>query len=555
MINPNSSYSINSLDIVKEFIQSIAIVDDKAAYSNDPTATSDFFDAGRIIKSFSEEGVVCSIYKFTEEDDVFRIAKVSKRSDIIILDWKMNPTQASVAHVEDDDEDDDEEDDEKVSKGYYSLKILEEVIPSIYNKFKLFIIYTDEIDFIRIADEIKAKLVSKGLKVSDDSKYSFLCNSSKITIFGKEALKERTSHLEEIANRSFSYSELPNAIYQEFFTFTHGVVSNIFLKSITSVRANTFCLLDTFNRTVDPAFISHKGVLPLPDDAHDQIIELIGSEIKSVISGALSENDTNNQVDSFIELLNEDHLLFTIDKTGLPNVDNIPSRFNIGAFKNLVHKGVISVCKYDKETAKSKIELSKKAIQNLPTMIIKANNPGISNQDVLNFAKNSNLKFAKLTTLRNRYLNTNKPILALGVIVKGKTISNAEEYWLCIQPKCDSVRIAENENQYLGRAFIFLNLTKTSSKGEIILNSGMFNVKYSISQVRQFTFRPTKNGMVQVRGEEIAKWYFIDTFGMRFDYLGELKNDFAQGIANNFASQMSRVATNHSEWLRLNIAK
>ena len=61
--------------------------------------------------------------------------------------------------------------------------------------------------------------------------------------------------------------------------------------------------------------------------------------------------------------------------------------------------------------------------------------------------------------------------------------------------------------------------------------------------------------MVQVRGEEIAKWYFIDTFGMRFDYLGELKNDFAQGIANNFASQMSRVATNHSEWLRLNIAK
>ena len=38
-------------------------------------------------------------------------------------------------------------------------------------------------------------------------------------------------------------------------------------------------------------------------------------------------------------------------------------------------------------------------------------------------------------------------------------------------------------------------------------------------------------------------------------YFRELKNDFAQGIANSFASQVSRVATNHSEWLRLNSIK
>jgi hypothetical protein len=57
--------------------------------------------------------------------------------------------------------------------------------------------------------------------------------------------------------------------------------------------------------------------------------------------------------------------------------------------------------------------------------------------------------------------------------------------------------------------------------------------------------------MVYVGTDETGKHYFLDSSGNRFEYICELKNDFAQSIVNKFASKISRVALNHSEWLRL----
>lgn len=552
MILKNSLYYKKSLEIAKEFVQSITIVDDKAVYSNGTPVSSDFFDAGEIIKKFSEQSIICSIFKFTEENDIYRIAKISPKSDITVLDWKMTPAFEAVEN----DNSDDEEEDNRESKGYYTLEILKEVLSSEYNKFKLFVIYTDEIDFNRIVSEIKQVLKSINLPVKEESQYSFLCNSNKITIFGKEAVKTKTTHIKDIAQRAFNYAELPNAIYEEFVNFTHGVVSNIFLKSISAIRANTFFLLNTFQREIDAAFIAHKSVLPTPDDAHEHIIELIGSEIKSVINGALNESITSVQIENYIELLDEKKLLFNFKKDDLDNNSNIPNSFTIGEFKELLNKGIISTCKYENESVKSKRELSKRVIKHIPKIIIQGYDPTIEKTKLQEHINNSNLRFAKLTTLRKRYLNANKPFLTLGVLLKGTTVAGNDEYWVCIQPKCDSVRLSMNENMHMGRPFMFLSLTKTSKNGDIILDlNTSFKIIYNITKIRQFMFRPTKNGVVQVREVIPNEWFFLDSFGRRFEYLGELKNDFAQGIANSFASQVSRVATNHSEWLRLNSIK
>ena len=62
MILKNSLYYKKSLEIAKEFVQSITIVDDKAVYSNGTPVSSDFFDAGEIIKKFSEQSIICSIF-------------------------------------------------------------------------------------------------------------------------------------------------------------------------------------------------------------------------------------------------------------------------------------------------------------------------------------------------------------------------------------------------------------------------------------------------------------------------------------------------------------
>lgn len=552
MIQKNSSYYNESLTITKEFIQSVTMVDDRAIFSNGEPIDAGFFDAGAMIKKFAELEVMCSIFKFTEESDIERIANISQRSDITILDWKM-----LLSNKSDSEDEDDHQDEENISKGFYTLEILKRVIACQYNKFKMFIIYTEEIDFNRIIDEIEKNLESIGLKVTKNaSSFTILCNSNKITIFGKESLKSTVKHTPEIGARSFTYEELPDALYYEFIEFTHGVVSNIFLKSVTTIRANTYFLLDTFRRELDAAFITHKGLLPIPDDAHDHIIELIGSEIKSVIGGALKESMTNSQIESYIECLDYSKLKFNISKDNLSKKENIPSTFSINEFKDLLNRGLILVCNYEEQTAKEKNDLSKRASKHLPKIIIDGYESGLNSSEIKQKAEDSNIRFARLTTIRNRYLDASKPILTLGVILKGSTVSGENEYWICIQPKCDSVRIPEEENLYQGRFFLFLNLSIRKGDPDIVIDSDLsFKINYNITKSRQFMFKPTKKGMVVVRKDSSDKWFFLDSFGRRFEYIAELKNDFAQGIANIFASQVSRVATNHSEWLRLNANK
>lgn len=530
----DSNYYNSSLEITKEFIQSVTMIDDKASFSEGGEGSSEYFDAGQVTKKFAEDGKICSVYKFTEENDIDKIVKISQKSDVTILDWKM----ALFNSGQPNDTEDDLEEDDKASKGHYTIEILKRVVSSQYNKLKLFVIYTDEVEFNRIIDEIKKSFVDIGLEIQNESHYSFHCNSNKVTIFGKEALKAKATHVKEILERSFDYAELPEAVYVEFANFTHGVVSNIFFKSITSIRANTYFLLDTFHRDIDAAFITHKGLLPTPNDAHEHIIELIGSEIKSVIGGALDEVITNSLIENFVDSLDESHFLEYKDE----NNKNI--KFSKEKFKSFLIGN-----KYQFVAPKKTLP------DDLTKSIIQARDSSLDQQQLKDTAHQSNIKFAKLTMLKNRYLKFNKPILTLGVILKGTSISGEDEYWICIQPKCDSLRIPENENNYIGRSFSFLSLSKIDN-GEIVYDTKTrFKVEYSIKKSRQFMFRPTINNMVFVRGEDSEKWFFLDSFGRRFEYVCELKNDFAQSIANTFASQISRVAMNHSEWLRLNVNK
>ena len=530
MIRKNSDYYITSLGIVKDFIRTVTIVDDKAQFITNEYGSS--FDAGRIIKRYAEDGKICSVFRFTEKDDVEKIIKITRESDITILDWKIELKERLDAGIEKDDE---LEEDEVKSKGFYTLEILKGMISSEPNPLKLIVIYTDEPAFVRISDEIMHELKDFNIKPEDGNPFAFYCNNNKITLFGKEELKGKTAHLPEVAKRSYNFEELPEAIYDEFLRFTHGIVAGIFLKAIASIRTHTFLLLNTFHRVIDTAFITHKGLLPIPDDAHDHIGDLIGSEIKSVINGTLDDVVINRLIDNYIDTLDENHLLEC-------TYNGVHKKLSAENMKSL-----ISDPEFKKNLTKSSND---KLPNSLPTSIIKANNPSLSDKDAESRAYTGNIQFAKLTTFKNRYLDFNKPILTLGVVLKD---SEKDEYWICVQPKCDSIRISENENNNQGRAFLFLRLSKIE-KGEIIFDADTrFKVEYSIKKSKQFLFKPTGNGMVTVREKESNHWFFMDCSGRCFDYLCELKNDFSQRIINIFASKISRVAVNHSEWLRLQV--
>ncbi len=61
----------------------------------------------------------------------------------------------------------------------------------------------------------------------------------------------------------------------------------------------------------------------------------------------------------------------------------------------------------------------------------------------------------------------------------------------------------------------------------------------------------TGNGAVIAASRDCKDGFeFTDTCGKRYKWRGELKAEFAQRIAQNFADSLSRVAVDESEWLR-----
>ena len=64
------------------------------------------------------------------------------------------------------------------------------------------------------------------------------------------------------------------------------------------------------------------------------------------------------------------------------------------------------------------------------------------------------------------------------------------------------------------------------------------------------SFIPSQDSDLVVADRDRAAFYFSDANNTRFDWLGELKAEFAQRIAQEFASGLSRVAVDESEWLR-----
>ena len=548
-----SEFENEVLSITKNFIQTISIIDDKVNFTN----SDESFNVNTVVRKFADDGKICTVHNFLDKSDIERFVKVSQNSDITILDWKMNLSQMAIDMSDGNNEDDeDDEDDEEGSKGHNTIEILKQIISYQQNRFKLFVIYTDETEFTRIINEIFQNLSDICLDPCIESPFSLTCNSNKIIVLGKEAVKKKVTLMKELFERCYNYEELPYAIYKEYSIITKGVVSSIFLKSITSLRDNTYCLLSAFHNNLDSAFISHKSVLPEPDNAHEHILNLIGSEVKSIICENVSNELINSIIEKYIDSL--EHLTANFEiKEEIREEYEIPLILGKEHIKDVQANNILNSSLLSGKALKdqAKIQINRECINELPKLIVKGKYKVKSKSDINSEVKQANIEFAKLTTIKNHYGTQNNSILTLGVIVESLNEKIEKEYYVCIQPKCDSVRISESENQ-IGRRFIFLQLQKTKAKGEIIVSDKLcFNVIYKTANLKSFVFK-AENGLSSIISNSTdSELCYIDINGKKFKYICELKNDFSQSIVNNYAAQLSRVGMNHSEWLRLNNLK
>lgn len=476
-----------------------------------------------LIDAFANKGLVCAVLR-PESDEInlesedenliySKTYKSAKCADLLVLDWQIHGNYGDV-----------------------TKKIINKIVAEdIQNgRLRFIAIYTGEprlTDYItEVTTALNADENIHADAILNIEAFEISCGPAIITIFGKlESVVGGISADEE--NRFVSIENLPDSLIKAFTTKHSGLLPNVALSSIAAIRKNTHRVLNKYKASLDPAYLTHRALIHPTDEAERHITDFLADELNSILNDEEVGNVAGNlSIKAWIHMNYE---------TGL----NLKRSLNIGRRIRKPHKIIEDIFSigYDKAREKYPTVLNfdkKKLTEKL------VNNRGM--------AEEINKEFAILTTNKTYYRKP-KPYLTLGTILKKRTKKGDNSYWLCLQPRCDSVRIQTS------RIFPLLALKATSSGEQyqiLVEESGTkislsFKEKaYAMAMVEFLTKTATLSNIASyIRG---SNFYFstVET-DASYQWIGQLKSEQAQRIANKISAQFSRVGLNESEWFRL----
>ena len=522
-----------SREIANDFLQSIVFIDDKAYSKITEDDPNHDFDAQKVSMAFAKEKKVCGVYQPKTKEDIENFISIVKKADVIILDWKIILSENEIDDLDADDDDD--------PRGIHTLNILKNITQDItINKesLKLIVIYTGETDLNEITNQILDELQVINPNLEKESCVVF-SNNIKILIRAKSSVEDdevdnKFNHLVGLNDKIVKYKDLPNFVLDEFTLMTSGLLSNFALLSLTILRENSSKILGLFSKEMDSAYLGHKAIIPKQEDAEDLLIELFGDSVKDLLYySQVNENLRNDFIESWID-----------DKIIEENFE-----FSNHKFKR-AHSTLKSILKSDDVVIKNRFnsilsdikpELKNHLLQN-PTKIF-TNNTDI--KQVTDYDKN----FSKLTHHKSLFIPKNsKPKLTLGTLIKS---SKYDIYYICIQQKCDSVRIPKDSE----RKFLFIPLSVSDDKFDILTPEGIKLKKCKDSfSIRTIKFVcPDESGViVAVKNDKkyIFKQKYTNPEDEQFEWILDLKDLHSQRIIIDYTSQLSRVGLDESEWHR-----
>ncbi|MBT7349180.1 hypothetical protein HN803_00070 [candidate division WWE3 bacterium] len=537
----SDSFTITSRSIAKNFIQSILFVDDKV---HNPDQGDHPFDVKLVIEQSVTRGLIAAAFAPKHHDDISTIVEVGRKADVIVLDWRMDFPDNT-----DQGLDDDEAEDVADSRGDFAVNAIKNLIiktecGETVDQLKLIFIYTGETGLQAISSRLNTEFAD----FTKLDEFTFSCGGIRISIWAKEILSSSFRHIPENKKRLRTYTQLLDEMPIEYATVSSGLLSNTCLAALASLRNNTYKLLARFTPSLDPAFVAHRAMLHCPDDAGELLKETICGELNSI----LTDEDIAKQVSSTIidEWMSSRNFIDNKIKVKKGNDTTPPTTITIDNARRKLwqRNGYIALLTREQNTEREPLlnvkEINKCERDELKKHAVASFTPQNFNSD------NFNEEFSILTHHKRNYLSTaNSPSLSLGVMVKEN-----DRYLLCIQQRCDSVRIPDGEK----RKFLFLPMKKNNQNFDVLFNNGGRGyVKLSTCykechalEIIEFVALE-RSGIVQAQKEEGV---FNFTGGsdnqIKYQWILDLKEAHAQRIANNFAAQLARVGIDESEWLR-----
>ncbi|MDO8700484.1 MAG: response regulator receiver domain [Deltaproteobacteria bacterium] len=464
---------------------------EKSAIDEPPTI--DRYSPQEIVTSFAKKRILCSLYQPKQDASVGQSSDVYQlclASDIVIIDWDLYGDAGAKASD-------------------LVCNLIEESLKDIPWQMRLVLIYTDEKNLFDVANRIFERL-QKTLKdavVPIRNGLVLTTSNSWIAVFGKPG--ERTAQYQSFI---IPEDQLAEHSILEFSKMASGMLQGAVLYGLSKIRENSRKILSKFNASLDPAFLTHRG-LSLPDDASDHVLPLLMAEIQSVL-----EDQLPNPIVS--EALIEDWCA----SVWTPR-SHAKSAISSGDPRKVAREFCLK---------------GPKAVQSV-----------VTKKKLYTFLHESltskaNHQLAVLMSQRTHYGEASRR-LKLGTILKDEK----GKFFLCLQPVCDSVRI-EEPRKFLLAELDCVNGTQFNAVVEHENNWFELCYKPKVFSSVLVEFRPSGTDGFVIATEEKQDLFIFTAKGKRkYYWVAQLKAEHAQREAEEFAHQLSRVGLTESEWLRL----
>jgi len=483
-------------------------------------------DTEQLVSAAMELGLICSVIRPPKGKSITaQVGSAAKRADIVCLDWELHE-----------------------DGGNSATQIITEIARSDQRRngrLRLIAIYTGDMNNNQILEKVfnafsksyrtRFELKRDAIRIESNHGLRIVCLFKAHGVQLADARKDR--QVKEI--------DLPERLQKEFALLAGGLLSNVALATIASIRDSTHHVLAKMTEPMDAPYFHHRAILPMVSDAEEYSVDVVLSDLKSAVDkrGVAQKYAGPDAIAARIREIAQDAptLRLRYEASGADadfevTVDDAIKLITEG---NLVAHAKIPAAK------RPSVKLFRNEMSTLFT----------KDSDSAHCAMR---QFAVLTGVRahpGRHLYKDggkRPQLGLGTVLRNRKGA----YFLCLQASCDSVRVKKRS------AFLFVPLHSTDEKADhfvpVLGRSG--KVEYvglaapatAYAQGLSVLFDPDSKTQT-VLANKLRKrrgLFFTDANGEIYRWVADLKQRRALRTAQKLGQSLGRLGFDEFEPFR-----
>jgi hypothetical protein len=482
-------------------------------------------DAEKLIDAAMDLGLVCAVIRPPKRKSIkTKISLAAKRADIVCLDWELHNDAGATA-----------------------TKIITEITRSDERRngrLRLIAIYTGDTNNNQILEKVfdafpksyreRFKLDRDAVRIESNHGLRIVCLFKAHGVQLADARKDR----------QVKEDDLPKRLQKEFALLAGGLLSNVALATIASIRDATHHVLAKMASPMDGPYFHHRSILPMVSDAEEYCVDVVLSDLKN----AVDKHDVAGKYAGpkaiaarIREMTNSNTLRLSYESKGSAKHFDV----NVDDAIRLITDGNISAYERIAGGNKPSRDSFKREMSSLFT------------KDRTE-AHSTMRQFAVLTGTRahpgSHLFRSGKkfPQLGLGTIVR----NDKGSFYLCLQASCDSVRVKRRA------AFLFVPLTRNDEKpdhvvpvlgrGGSVKCIGLAAPAMAYAESLSVRFDPDEKSQTVVakRTKRRLGLFFTAADGEKYKWVADLKQRRALRTAQKLGRSMGRLGFDEFEPLR-----